>query len=329
MSKHRYKIIGFFTLLGLASWILDALLESFENNVFYHHKYFTDLLLLNIPTEEIVTRSIMLLTLIIFGIYIDRYVAKVEKSEEQLQQSEQRLSRLAAQLLTIQESERSRISKELHDELGQDMMLLQFQLRSIYEQFNNKTLRHDLYPVLDNLEATIENLRRLTKDLSPVSLENLGLTAATEFLIEEFSKSSGIETTVMHKSLSCLKGALSLGVNGYLLKEDAFSNLISAIKAIREGKVYLSPHILGLMTESSLQQQPEETLSAQEIRILSLIAQFKSDDEIAESLHISILTLRGHIFRIKKKLRIKTRPHLIKCGREMGLVGLGGIEDPT
>jgi two-component system response regulator NreC len=154
-----------------------------------------------------------------------------------------------------------------------------------------------------------------------------GLEAAKEIL--RTHPQVKILILTMHKSLSCLKGALSLGVNGYLLKEDAFTNLISAIKAIREGKIYISPRLLGLMTESSLHQQPEETLSAQEIRILSLISQFKSDDEIAESLDISILTLRGHIFRIKKKLRIKTRPHLIKYARDLGLVGLGGLEDPA
>lgn len=123
----------------------------------------------------------------------------------------------------------------------------------------------------------------------------------------------------MHKSLSCLKGALSIGVNGYLLKEDAFTNLISAIRHIKKGKEYISPRLLGMMTESSLHQKPEETLSPQEVRILSLISQFKSDEEIAESLAISILTLRSHVVRIKKKLQIKTRPHLIKFGREAGL----------
>ena len=156
-----------------------------------------------------------------------------------------------------------------------------------------------------------------------LTMPNLsGLEAAKEIMVTYPRVKILILT--MHKSLSLLKGALLVGVNGYLLKEDAFSNLISAIKTIREGKVYISPRILGLMTESSLHQKPEESLSAQEVRILSLIAQFKSDDEIAESLNISILTLRGHIARIKKKLQIKTRPHLIKFSREMGLDGTNG-----
>lgn len=151
-----------------------------------------------------------------------------------------------------------------------------------------------------------------------LTMPNLSGLEAAKGIMQSYPQLKILVLT-MHKSLSCLKGALSLGVNGYLLKEDAFSNLIAAIKAIREGKVYLSPHLLGLITESSLQKSPAESLSAQETRILALVSHFKSDDEIAEALDISILTLRGHIFRIKKKLQIKTRPHLIKFGREMGL----------
>ena len=95
MSKHKYKIIGIFTLLGLASWFLDAFLESFEKNMFFQQKHFLDLLIFQIPVEEIITRSIMVLTFILFGFFIDRYLAKVEQSEGKLQQSEQRLRRLA------------------------------------------------------------------------------------------------------------------------------------------------------------------------------------------------------------------------------------------
>ncbi len=168
----------------------------------------------------------------------------------------------------------------------------------------------------------LEDLKKSVPDMVilDLTMPNLaGLEAAKE-IVQDYPQLKILVLT-MHKSLSCLKGALSLGVNGYLLKEDAFANLISAIKTIRSGQVYISPRLLGVMTESSLQQKPEESLSAQELRIMSLISQFKSDEEIAAALNISLLTLRGHIFRIKKKLNIKTRPHLIKFGRETGLHG--------
>ena len=123
----------------------------------------------------------------------------------------------------------------------------------------------------------------------------------------------------MHKSLNFLKLSLSVGVNGYLLKEDALTNLIAAISSIREGEEYFSPQILNLMTKYLLHQEPEKILTAREVRVLSLISQFKSDEDIAEDLCISRLTLKRYISNIRKKLNIKKRPYLIKYGREAGL----------
>lgn len=246
MSKHRYRIIGVFTLLGLVTWLMDAWLESFEKDVFFQQKAFLDLLILKIPIEEVITRSIVVFAFVIFGFFIARYVGKIEQSETKLQESENRLSRLAAQLLTIQESERSRISKELHDELGQDMMLLQFQLNAIYEKFNNKLLRQDLNPVLEYLESAIENLRRLTKDLSPVPLENLGLHAAVGYLIEEFSKSLGIEPDVELEEVDHLLSPQAK-LNVYRIFQEALTNIgkhaqarhLSVILRRQDQQIYL------------------------------------------------------------------------------------------
>ena len=125
----------------------------------------------------------------------------------------------------------------------------------------------------------------------------------------------------MHKTLGCLKGAFSIGVNGYLLKEDAFQDLIAAIKSIREGNTFISPQILGHVKDFFPPQEQKEPLSAQEVRILSLISQYMTDEEIAEKLTISTRTLNNHLCTIRKKLHIKTRPQLIKFAREQGLDG--------
>jgi DNA-binding NarL/FixJ family response regulator len=149
-----------------------------------------------------------------------------------------------------------------------------------------------------------------------LTMPNLsGLAAAKE--IKQTYPQIKILILTMHKSISCLKGALSTGANGYLLKEDAFHDLITAINTIKEGRVFLSPRISGELLEI-LHQQPKETLSPQEVRVLSLISQFKSDEEIAEILSISMMTLHVYLSSIRKKLQIRTRPHLIKYGREAG-----------
>ena len=124
---------------------------------------------------------------------IVRDITVRKQSEAKLLESEQRLRKLAAQLLNIQEIERSRISKELHDELGQAMMLLKFQVSAIHEKLTDPATRRESSEVLMNIDTAIENIRRLAKDLSPTVLESLGLSAAVRFLLEEFGKSANIE----------------------------------------------------------------------------------------------------------------------------------------
>ena len=122
----------------------------------------------------------------------------------------------------------------------------------------------------------------------------------------------------MHKSVGCLKGAFRVGVNGYLLKEDAFQDLISAIETIRSGKEYISLRLIGQMSDITyLIGKTEDRLSPQETMVLSLIGECLTDKEICDRLLISIGTFRNHLVSIKNKLNIKTRPHLIKYGREM------------
>ncbi|MBU4231115.1 MAG: PAS domain-containing sensor histidine kinase [Proteobacteria bacterium] len=123
---------------------------------------------------------------------IIRDITVRKQNEIKLLESEQRLRELAAQLLNIQEIERSRISKELHDELGQAMMLLKFQVSAIHEKLTDPATRKESSEVLENIDEAIENIRRLAKDLSPTVLESLGISAAVRFLLEEFGKSSNI-----------------------------------------------------------------------------------------------------------------------------------------
>jgi len=108
-----------------------------------------------------------------------------------LQKSEERLHRLSSDLFAVQEKERKRISFELHDELGQSMAALKLQVGSIARRVGNVE-PEELQTVCDemrnNINQIIENVRRLARDLSPVVLDDLGLQAAIEYLVNNFSK---------------------------------------------------------------------------------------------------------------------------------------------
>lgn len=169
----------------------------------------------------------------------------------------------------------------------------------------------------DGLEL-MEFLKHTRPDLIilDLTMPNLsGLEAARE--IKKLYPEVKILILSMHKSKGCLKGAFWVGVNGYLLKEDAFQDLMSAIETIRSGKEYISPRLTDQMSDMYLQQKTEERLTKQETTVLSLIAEYLTDEEICDRLFISIGTFRNHLNNIKNKLNIKTRPHLIKYGREM------------
>jgi signal transduction histidine kinase len=246
MPIYKYKVTAIAAFLGLTMWLLDATLEWFEKFFLHNPKDFFGLLLFDIDHEELIIRSIMVLSFTTFGFFIDRYIAKVKQSEERLQKSEYRLRTLAAELINIQDSERSRISKELHDELGQSMMLLQFQLRSIYQKIVDKSLRQELDSVLEHVNEGVESVRRLTKDLSPASLENLGLSTAVEYMIEEFCKSLNVESSVTVEDVDHLLSS-QVQLNIYRIFQEALTNIgkhaqakrITSVMRQENGHIYL------------------------------------------------------------------------------------------
>ncbi len=117
-------------------------------------------------------------------------ITRRRRAEEALWESEQRLRHLTSQLLTAQERERKRISMELHDELGQGLAVLKLQIRAIERGLaaDQEDLRQECRDLLEYLDGVIDNVRRLSRDLSPAILEDLGLQSALKFLIDGVSK---------------------------------------------------------------------------------------------------------------------------------------------
>ena len=116
---------------------------------------------------------------------IGRDLTEHRNVEKALRESEKELRYLSAQLLTAQETERRRISRELHDELGQALSVIKLRLSFIEKELKKDqgAVKEECETISQYINQVIGNVRRLSRDLSPSILEDAGLLAAIRWLI--------------------------------------------------------------------------------------------------------------------------------------------------
>jgi len=125
-------------------------------------------------------------------------ITERKRTEEALKESEKQLRHLSSQLLTAQETERRRISRELHDELGQSMTVMKLRLAFIEKNLSEHqpNLKQECEYGIQYVDQVIENIRRLSRDLSPTILEDFGPSAAVRWLINNFARSYNIRVVL-------------------------------------------------------------------------------------------------------------------------------------
>jgi len=120
---------------------------------------------------------------------------------------------------------------------------------------------------------------------------------------------------------------LKAGVSGYVLKRAAGVELVSAIRSVHQGGTFLHPDVAPAVIEGYLgglqtpqQEDTYETLTDREKQVLKLVAEGKTNKEIAEILTISVKTAMAHRANIADKLGIHNRAELIKFALQRGIV---------
>jgi PAS domain S-box-containing protein len=153
--------------------------------------------------------------------------------QEMLRDSEERLRLLTSQLLTAQEDERRYLALELHDDLGQSLMVLQMQLRALQKKTSPEfsQIKEGLEEPLIFIKEMTERVRRLSRNLRPAILEEFGLAVAVQNLYEELYK-KGIQVTL---DLDDVRGSFSdkTQLNIYRVFQESFSNIVKHSQATR------------------------------------------------------------------------------------------------
>ncbi|MCX5903288.1 MAG: response regulator transcription factor [Proteobacteria bacterium] len=131
----------------------------------------------------------------------------------------------------------------------------------------------------------------------------------------------------MHGDKAYLTQAIAAGADGYLLKEDADSELFTAIETIFQNKIYISPMLADLTREDWVDRcrqkdKPftKKTMTPREREIIKLIADGKTSKEIADLLFISYRTVERHRANIMRKFGLKKTADLVKFAIEKGYV---------
>jgi len=157
-----------------------------------------------------------------------------------------------------------------------------------------------------------------------------GLEAIEE--IKQVNPGTKILALTMHDDEGYLRKALKSGCSGYILKKAADVELISAIRAVNRGEVYLDPSLvrhlvndfIGLPEQNEPQHaKPSGALSEREDEVLRLIALGYTNRQIADELFLSVKTVETHKSKIKEKLNIRSRSDLVRYAIQNGLLKAG------
>ncbi len=181
----------------------------------------------------------------------------------------------------------------------------------------------------DGLEAT-EMAKKMTPDivLMDIGMRNLNGLDATR-TIKRFFPSMKVLVLTMYDNEEMIFQILKAGASGYLIKDSAMTELVSALRAVFRGDSYLSPSISKKVigdyirrAELGEKASTDELLSGREREILQLIAEGNSIPQIASHLCISKKTVEAHKSHIMEKLNIRDKAGLIKYAIRTGLTEL-------
>ena len=180
-------------------------------------------------------------------------------------------------------------------------------------------------------EEAVELARKLEPDVILMDIKMPGLNGieATRQILRT-SPRMGVVVLTMFEDDDSVFAAMRAGAKGYLLKDSGGEGVVYAIRAVRSGEAVFGPgvaeRIIGFFSvpRSAAPQRAFPELTDREEEILSLVAQGKSNQEIARRLFVSLKTVRNHVSNILVKLQVADRAQAVIRARDAG-IGRNGV----
>lgn len=153
-------------------------------------------------------------------------------TESELTESREQLKNFAAHLQTVREEERIYISRELHDNLGQSLTALRIDLFRLVKKFSTDekneimiNASQQTQQMITLVDSIIQSIRTIARELRPSVLDDLGLLAAIEWQIEEFSKRSGIKCRIV-SSLKKVDVPKTHSIGVFRIVQESLTNIL-------------------------------------------------------------------------------------------------------
>ena len=210
--------------------------------------------------------------------------------------------------------------------VAEDHTIVRQGLRSILEKEFNIDVSGE---AVDGKEV-VEKVCQLNPDivLMDINMPNLNGIDATRQIKKDFPEVRVIILS-MHSSEEYIYQSFKAGASGYLIKQTADTELISAIQMVHRGDYFLNPSISRTLVQDYLEKtelvksaDSLQNLTGREREILQLIAEGVSNRKIAENLYISIKTVESHKANLMEKLDIHSVAELTKYAIRKGITGL-------
>ncbi len=203
----------------------------------------------------------------------------------------------------------------IHAFIADDHLMFRQGLKTLLE----KTKEIVVVGEADTGQDTLKRVARLKPDIIILDVGMPGLNGIeVAKRIKKIHPVAKILFLSMHADVFFTMEALKAGALGYVLKEDSFTQLVEAIKIVNSGKIFLSPVLEEPVMKGLLQiarksdEESSRVLTEREKEILQLIAEGMTNQNIAESLCISVNTVDTHRKNIMNKLGIHSVAGLVK-----------------